>query len=109
MIIMTFCSIFTISSSNKENLTRVGFDCMTISVRVARIKSLATLHFIACFYINEIQAPVRAQVSTCWIFDGQSGTGIGLSPSPSVFPCQYHSTAATYSLMYHLRNEQWTS
>jgi hypothetical protein len=29
------------------------------------------------------------------------------SPSPSVFPCQYHSTAAPYSLMYRLVDGQW--
>jgi hypothetical protein len=38
----------------------------------------------------------------------ESITEIGLSPRPSVLPCQQHSTVAPYSLMYHLRDGQWT-
>jgi hypothetical protein len=42
------------------------------------------------------------QVSPCGICGGQSGTGIDLPLSPSVFPFQYYSTATPYSLTYHL-------
>jgi hypothetical protein len=43
------------------------------------------------------EARVHAKVSTCRICGGT-----GFSPSPSVFPCQHHSIATPYSLMYHL-------
>jgi len=33
---------------------------------------------------------------------GQGITGTGFSPSPSIFRCQYNSTAASYLLIYHL-------
>jgi hypothetical protein len=49
---------------------------------------------------------VHYQDSLCGICGGQSGNVTGLSLSLSVFACQYHSTAAPYSLMYHLVDRQ---
>jgi hypothetical protein len=37
---------------------------------------------------------VRSRGSLCGICGGQIGTGAGFSASTSVFPCQFHSTAA---------------
>jgi hypothetical protein len=38
------------------------------------------------------EARVRSRVSPCGTCGGQSDTETGISPSTSVFPCQYHST-----------------
>jgi hypothetical protein len=38
------------------------------------------------------EARIRTRVNPCGICGGQSGTGTGLSPNYSVFPCQYHTT-----------------
>jgi hypothetical protein len=40
------------------------------------------------------EARVQSRVSPCGICDEQTGTGTGISPSTSVFPCQFHSTGA---------------
>jgi len=47
------------------------------------------------------ESRLRFQVSPCEICRAQSGTGTGFPPNTSVFPCQYHSTNAPYSLIYH--------
>jgi hypothetical protein len=43
------------------------------------------------------EAQARACVSPCGICGGQSGNGTGFALSFLAFPCQYHSTGASYS------------
>jgi hypothetical protein len=45
------------------------------------------------------EAQIRAWVIPCGIYGGQSGAGIGLSPTLSVLSCRYYSTVASYSNM----------
>jgi hypothetical protein len=42
-------------------------------------------------------ALARARISPCGNYGGQSDTGIGLSPSSSVFFCQYNSTIVRHA------------
>jgi hypothetical protein len=44
---------------------------------------------------------IWSQASPCGIFGGKSCTGVGFPPNAVVFPCQYYSTNAVYSLIYH--------
>jgi hypothetical protein len=52
------------------------------------------------------ESRVRARVFPCRICGGQSCTGIGIFPSSSVLPCQYHSTVAPYSYIIRGMNNR---
>jgi hypothetical protein len=43
-------------------------------------------------------AQVRAQISLCGIYGGQSGTGTDFSRSPSVCPCRYCNVFSDYTV-----------
>lgn len=57
-------------------------------------------------WIFASEPPVCASVTLRGICGGKSDTKKGLSASPSVFLCQYHSTAAPYQLVYNMGNGQ---
>jgi hypothetical protein len=46
------------------------------------------------------KARVRSQVSQCKIYGEQSVNRTRYFPSPSVVPCQYHSTSVQYSFSF---------
>jgi hypothetical protein len=55
------------------------------------------------YWLLTAEAWVCTQDSPYRICGGQSGAGTGLPLTSSVVLCHCHSTAAPYSLMYHLR------
>ena len=57
---------------------------------------------ISCWPVT-VGAWVQFQASPIWGCGRQSGTWMGFSDNTSVFPCQYRSTVAPYSFIYHQR------
>jgi hypothetical protein len=101
------CNTYIKTYADIRTRTRI-FD-LRISLLPCQLVSRAIAQAVSCRF--------RSQVSPCGICGGQSDdgqsprnnfadTGTGLSPSPSVSPCQYHSTATPYSLMCHLGEGQ---
>jgi hypothetical protein len=84
-------------AARDEYLENVDRPTCPVTVTGDRAISQAVSH-----RLPTAEARVRAQVNPYGICGEQSGTGTGLSPSPSDFRCQYHSTTTPYSLMYHL-------
>jgi hypothetical protein len=68
-------------------------------VRLANDESSCAISQAISHWHLSAEAQIRTHVSPYGIYSGQSGTGTGFCLSSSVFPCQYHSTAAPYSLM----------
>lgn len=62
-----------------------------------RTESLMQLSLVLMLTCRAMTQTVRSQFSLREIFDGQSGTGTGHSPSTSAFPYQYNSTYDAYS------------
>jgi hypothetical protein len=52
------------------------------------------------FSLHSLCGSSRTQDGPCNICDARSGTATGVSPSTSVFPCQYHSTIAPHSFIH---------
>jgi hypothetical protein len=68
------------------------FILLTFKIRLSAIhKCIITFRHLT------LEARVRAPVSPCGIYVGQSGTGTGFIPSSSVLPCQYHSIVSLHT------------
>jgi hypothetical protein len=77
-----------------NTLRTCRWDGSPVNLLVSRVIAQAVSNWILT-----AEDRLRAQVGPCGICGRQSGTGTGFSPGPSVFPCQYHPTAAPYSLV----------
>jgi hypothetical protein len=86
-----FCSSFKLFEHQTVRSSRVH--CIYINFRLkGHTMALMVSHQAL---IAEVQ--LQSCTSTREICGGQSGTGVGFSPSTSVIPCQYHSTNAPHS------------
>ena len=61
-------------------------------------------YIIRHYNADHRQNGIYVQVNECGICGGQSGTGTGFSPSMFVFPHQYRSTTAPYSINSFVRS-----
>jgi hypothetical protein len=52
--------------------------------------------------LNEFSLNLIFQDRSCGIYGGQFETGTSFSPNAYVFPCQCHSTRASYSFMHRI-------
>jgi len=66
---------------------------------VVKLGVTSTLGFAVSHRLLTAAARVRAHVNPCGNYDGHSGLKKGILPKPSIVPCQYHSTAASHTLM----------
>lgn len=76
---------------------------LTVYIILSEIRAFRFLTVVLLKILNgysvTLEAKVRNQSSPCGIFGGEGVTGTEFSPSISMFPCQCHSTNASYSFI----------
>jgi hypothetical protein len=86
---------------SKKLISRVIFDSEISQTQTftetRAITQVLTLAQLVRRWLLTAQSRIHDQISPCGICGGQSCTGTGFSTTSSVFPCQYHSTAAPSS------------
>jgi hypothetical protein len=71
-----------------------------IILSVNRVVDMSVLWLVTDFWLQGLEFVLW--VVHGGICDGKSGSWLGFPQSPLFFPCQCDSTAAPYSLVYHL-------
>jgi hypothetical protein len=74
----------------------MNIKCIRETYKEGTTEGLAMTQAVSCWPLTA-EARVRARIILCVICGGKSGTGTGISPRSSVFPCQYHSTVALHT------------
>jgi hypothetical protein len=78
---------------------------MAQSKNVFPLSNSCTLGRAMAQIVSRRPLTAEARVNPCGICGGQNGTGAGLSPSSSVFACQYLSTVALKTrIIWRMRN-----